>query len=78
MFVFSYLVLVATAEILSAPVWAVWFVRLDDPGLFGQQLKPGFMIMLNLLLRPALSIFGLLLAVSVFGGITFALDQLGK
>ena len=76
MFVFSYLILVSTA-ILSAPVWAVWFVRLDDPELFGQQLKPGFMILLNLVLRPPCQYLPYFGSFAVWG-ITYGLNQFGK
>lgn len=60
--------LVLTVEsLVAAPIWAFFHVRLDGQDFVDQVQRPGYMIAFNLLLRPSLAVFGLILSYVVFG-----------
>lgn len=65
-FVASMLVLVVEA-LVAAPIWAFVHIRMDGQEFIDQVQKPGYMIAFNLILRPSLMIFGLILSYTVFG-----------
>lgn len=51
--------------ILAAPLWAVAHLELDGEGL-GDRTKPGYMLLLDILIRPAVSVLALLIGLGVF------------
>jgi len=60
--------MILTVEaMVAAPLWAWFHVRLDGQDFVDQVQKPGYMIAFNLVLRPTLIIFGLILSMGVFG-----------
>ena len=65
-FVASMLVLVVES-LVAAPIWAFVHIRMDGQEFVDQVQRPGYMIAFNLILRPALMIFGLILSYLVFG-----------
>ena len=73
-FVMGMLVLVAEA-LIAAPIWAFFHVRLDGAEFVDQVQKPGYMIAFNLLLRPTLAIFGLIMSYAIFGAIVWFTNQ---
>lgn len=67
--------LILTVEALvAAPIWAFFHVRLDGQEFVDQVQRPGYMIAFNLLLRPSLAIFGLLLSYIVFGAMAWFMN----
>ena len=73
-FVMGMLVLVAEA-LVAAPIWAFFHVRLDGQDFVDQVQRPGYMIAFNLLLRPALAVFGLILSFTIFGSIIWFINE---
>ncbi len=65
-FVASMLVLVVES-LVAAPIWAFVHIRMDGQEFVDQVQKPGYMIAFNLILRPSLMVFGLILSYLVFG-----------
>jgi conjugal transfer/type IV secretion protein DotA/TraY len=73
-FVMGMLVLVAEA-LVAAPIWAFFHVRLDGNDFIDQVQRPGYMIAFNLLLRPSLAVFGLILSFSIFGAVIWFVNE---
>lgn len=73
-FVMGMLVLVAEA-LVAAPIWAFFHVRLDGQDFVDQVQRPGYMIAFNLLLRPSLAVFGLILSFTIFGSIIWFINE---
>ena len=68
--------LILTVESLAAaPLWAFFHIRMDGQEFVDQVQRPGYMIAFNLLLRPTLMIFGLVLSYLVFGAVTFFISH---
>ena len=65
-FVASMLVLTVEA-LVAAPLWAFFHIRMDGQEFIDQVQRPGYMIAFNLILRPSLMIFGLIMSHLVFG-----------
>ena len=61
------LMILTVEAMVAAPLWAFFHVRLDGQDFVDQVQRPGYMIAFNLLLRPSLIIFGLILSYGVFG-----------
>ena len=53
--------------LVAAPLWAFFHIRMDGQEFVDQVQRPGYMIAFNLMLRPVLMIFGLILGYLVFG-----------
>jgi hypothetical protein len=53
----------------AAPLWAFFHIRMDGQEFVDQVQKPGYMIAFNLILRPVLMIFGIILSYVVFGAL---------
>ena len=53
--------------LVAAPLWAFFHIRMDGQEFVDQVQRPGYMIAFNLILRPVLMIFGLMLGYLVFG-----------
>jgi|GEM_PF-5228057 hypothetical protein len=51
---------------LAAPLWAASHLRMDGHEFVPQSAKMGYALLLNLLLRPALLLFGLMLSFTIF------------
>jgi conjugal transfer/type IV secretion protein DotA/TraY len=51
---------------VGMPLWALSFVRIDGDGLPGKSGMNGFYLLLDILIRPVLIVFGLLASVSIF------------
>lgn len=73
-FVMGMMILVAEA-LIAAPIWAFFHVRLDGQDFVDQVQKPGYMIAFNLLLRPSLAVFGLILSYGLFGSIIWFIHE---
>jgi conjugal transfer/type IV secretion protein DotA/TraY len=74
MFVVGMMVLVAES-LVAAPIWAFLHIRLDGEEFMNQVQRPGYMIAFNLLLRPALMIFGLIFSMIIFGAMTYFINK---
>ncbi|HBH26259.1 MAG TPA: hypothetical protein DDX54_02520 [Rhodospirillaceae bacterium] len=53
---------------LAVPLWAIAHLRVDGPGLPGKDAAAGYILLLELFLRPTLILVGLLGAVLIFSG----------
>lgn len=73
-FVMGMLILTAEA-LVAAPLWALFHVRLDGQDFVDQVQRPGYMIAFNLLLRPTLAVFGLILSYVVFGAMIWFINE---
>lgn len=51
----------------AAPLWAFFHIRMDGQEFVDHVQRPGYMIAFNLILRPVLMIFGVILSYIVFG-----------
>ena len=69
-FVMGMLVLVVES-LVAAPLWAFFHIRMEGHEFVDAVQKPGYMIAFNLLLRPTLMIFGLILSNGIFGAMIF-------
>jgi conjugal transfer/type IV secretion protein DotA/TraY len=58
------------------PLWALAHLRIDGDGIPGQAAANGYFILLELFLRPIMTVFGLLAAVSVFSAQAIVLDSI--
>lgn len=52
---------------LGAPLWALAHMRLDGDGLPGDAASNGYFLILEIFIRPILTVFGLLAAIIIFG-----------
>lgn len=52
---------------VGVPLWALAHIRIDGPGLSGSAALGGYMMLLEIFLRPILIIFGLLAAITIYG-----------
>ncbi len=62
--VMGWLILVIEAMV-AAPIWAAAHAIPEGEGIAGQHGKQGYMMLLNVLLRPALMVFGFMIAVAL-------------
>lgn len=69
-FVMSMLLLVVES-LVAAPLWAFFHIRMDGQEFVDQVQRPGYMIAFNLILRPVLMIFGLMLSFLTFGAMAW-------
>jgi conjugal transfer/type IV secretion protein DotA/TraY len=51
---------------VGMPLWALSFVRIDGDGLPGKSGMNGFYLLLDILIRPVLIVFGLIASISIF------------
>lgn len=59
--------------VIAMPLWALAHLRIDGDGLPGQAAIGGYQLLLMILLRPALIIFGLIGGYVIFGAAMFFL-----
>jgi conjugal transfer/type IV secretion protein DotA/TraY len=52
--------------LLGAPMWALTFLNLQGDGIGTSKSRGGFMLLLEILLRPIITVFSLIAAMSVF------------
>lgn len=62
--IMGWLILVIEAMV-AAPVWAAAHAIPEGEGIAGQHGKQGYMMLLNVLLRPALMVFGFMIAIAL-------------
>ncbi len=55
---------------VAAPLWALAHLSIDGDGIPGQAASQGYFLVLEIFLRPILTIFGLLAALAVFEAMT--------
>lgn len=60
---------------VAMPLWALAHIRIDGPGLSGPGASQGYFLILEILLRPILIIFGLLAGISVFAAMIKLLNE---
>lgn len=58
------------------PLWALAHLRIDGDGIPGQAALNGYVILLELFLRPIMTIFGLVAGVAVFSAQAIVLDSI--
>lgn len=52
---------------VGAPLWALAHIRIDGEGLPGDAASNGYLLILDILLRPIIIVFGLIASILVFG-----------
>ncbi|MHB1527839.1 MAG: DotA/TraY family protein [Acidiferrobacteraceae bacterium] len=62
-------------SLVAAPLWAAAHGMPEGPGFAGTAARQGYMLFLSVLIRPALMIFGYILAVGVFDGVALLIGQ---
>ena len=62
--------------LIGAPLWALAHIRIDGNGLPGQQATNGYYLILEIFIRPILTIFGLIASVSIFGAMVSVLNDI--
>ncbi len=60
---------------VGVPLWALAHLRIDAEGLPGQAAAAGYMLLLEIFLRPIMIIFGLLAAIVIFAAQVKALNE---
>lgn len=61
--------------LLGAPLWALAHLRIDGNGLPGSAAVDGYFLILEVFLRPLLTIFGLIASISIFSALVSVLNQ---
>jgi len=66
MAIIGWLILIIES-VVAAPVWAAAHAMPEGEGIAGQHGRTGYMMLLNVLLRPALMVFGFMIAMALVG-----------
>lgn len=61
---------------VAVPLWALAHLKIDGDGVPGAAAKNGYILLLDIFLRPVLTVFGLIAAVSVFTAMAVMLNDL--
>lgn len=61
--------------LLGAPLWALAHIRIDGQGFSGQAASQGYFLILEIFLRPILTVFGLLASISIFAALVMLLND---
>jgi conjugal transfer/type IV secretion protein DotA/TraY len=61
---------------LGAPLWALAHIRVDGEGLPGPKGKDGYFLIFEIVIRPALVVFGLILGIWIFGAQVQILNEI--
>lgn len=61
---------------VCVPLWALAHLRIDGDGIPGQAAANGYFILLELFLRPVMTLFGLMAAISIFSAQSIVLDAI--
>ncbi|HCQ70743.1 MAG TPA: hypothetical protein DIU06_01190 [Rhodospirillaceae bacterium] len=62
--------------LVGVPLWALAHIRIDGNGLPGQAAVSGYFLILEIFLRPILTVFGLLASISIFGALVGVLSDI--
>ncbi|MCF8496426.1 MAG: DotA/TraY family protein [Alphaproteobacteria bacterium] len=62
--------------VVAMPLWALAHLRIDGPGLSGQDASGGYFLLLEIFLRPVLIVVGLLASVAIFGNMVVVLHDM--
>ncbi|MBI1326498.1 MAG: DotA/TraY family protein [Alphaproteobacteria bacterium] len=62
--------------IVGVPLWALAHIRIDGNGLPGDAASGGYFLLLEIMLRPILIVFGLIAGVSIFGALGHVLHDI--
>lgn len=62
--------------LVGVPLWALAHIRIDGDGLPGKAAMNGYYLLLEIFIRPILTIFGLVASVSIFGALVGVLSDL--
>ncbi len=62
--------------VVAMPLWALAHIHIDGEGLPGRNAANGYYLLLEILLRPTLIVFGLLGSIIVFSSLVTALNQI--
>ncbi len=60
---------------VGAPLWALAHIRIDGEGLSGSAATNGYLLILEVFLRPILIIFGMIAGISIFSALVSVLNQ---
>lgn len=63
-------------SVVSAPIWAAAHITHEGDGWAGQQAKNGYMMILSLVLRPSLMLFGMIGGMLIMSAISYLLGAL--
>jgi len=61
---------------VAMPLWALAHIRLDGEGIPGAGATNGYFLLLEIVLRPILIVFGLLASISIFSALVMGLNQI--
>ncbi len=61
--------------LVAAPIWCFMHIRMDGEDFADNVQRPGYAILFNLFLRPAMMIFGLILSLALFGAGIFIINE---
>jgi conjugal transfer/type IV secretion protein DotA/TraY len=61
---------------VGVPLWALAHLKIDGEGIPAQAASNGYFLLLEILIRPILTVFGLLLAFSAFAAMVIVLDTI--
>lgn len=61
---------------VGAPLWALAHLRIDGDGFSGQAASQGYFILLEIMLRPIVILFGLIGGMAAFGAMVAALNEI--
>lgn len=62
--------------LIGVPLWALAHLTIEGDGLFGRYAGQGYILMMDILLRPILTVFGLLASVSIYAALVIVLNDL--
>ncbi|MCB1563265.1 MAG: DotA/TraY family protein [Alphaproteobacteria bacterium] len=62
--------------IVAMPLWAMAHIRIDGEGLPGPSATNGYFLLLEIMLRPSLILFGLLAGISIFSASVSVLNNI--
>lgn len=62
--------------LVAVPLWALAHLRIDGDGIPGPAAANGYLLLLEIVLRPIMTLFGLMAAVSCFSALAVAMDTL--
>jgi len=60
---------------VAVPIWALAHLRLDGEGV-GNAASKGYFLLLEIMLRPVFTVFGLIASVSIFAAMVVVLDSI--
>ncbi len=61
---------------VGVPLWALAHLKIDGEGIPAQAAANGYYLLLEIMLRPILTVFGLLVAFSAFATLVYVLDMI--